>query len=257
MVFPPGKLASIYIWDNSPNSFLQENVDNLKVFYKNFTKVDYHRSEDNCSLSILYNRVLDQVFGSNSTSVTILDHDSEVAPDFFLEITSAATKSLLVVPKIVSNRTGCLISPRYQASHYFSIRPPPPSPVSLTASGTYSSYDFFAVGSGMTIPRELWKSGLCFDEVLSFYGVDTEFCRDYSITHKLFVIANTILLHDISSEGNENLASFKWRFNSHMDYWSYQLRKYSWIPNFAVNPYVMIWRFLVKAKFLFRIIFLK
>ena len=252
MILPDNQPASLFIWDNSPDSFQQEPADVLKVFNNKFAKVDYHRSTDNCSLSVLYNRVLDQVFASYSTSITILDHDSEVAPDFLLKIVAASTSSLLVVPKIVSNRTGCVISPRYQASHYFSIRPPAPSPVSLTATGEYSSINFFAVGSGMTIPRELWESGLCFDETLSFYGVDAEFCRDYGAVHRCFVIANTILLHDISSEGSENLESFKWRFNSHMDYWTYQLRKHSWIPNFAVSSYVMIWRMLVKVKFIIR-----
>lgn len=257
MILPDDQPASLFVWDNSPDSFQQEPVDALKVFNKKFAKVDYHRSVANTSLSALYNQVLNQVFASNTTHVTILDHDSEVAPDFFLKIVAALTKPLLVVPKVVSNRTGCLISPRYQASHYFSIRPPAASPVSLTTTGEYESSDFFAVGSGMTISRELWASGLCFDEALSFYGVDTEFCRDYSVAHRYFFIADTILVHDVSSEGKENLASFKWRFNSHMDYWTYQLRKHSWLPNFVVSPYVMIWRVLVNVKVLIRALLTK
>lgn len=245
-------LPALFIWDNSPPQFEQENSGQLDALREKFSSVEYHRATENCGLSVLYNQVLDKALHRAGTSITILDHDSEIPPDFLLKIEGFLSGAQLIVPKVVSNRSGSMISPRYQASHYLSIRPSAPITASHTAAGEQASKDLFAVGSGMTITAQLWSTGIRFDKDLSFYGVDTEFCRDYSAGHRSFIIADTHVLHDISSEGREDLAIQKWRFDSHMDYWGYQLRKHSRLPHFAIAVYVAAWRSLIKVHFLLK-----
>lgn len=249
MCFSSAAVPSLFIWDNSPAHFEQEPLDRLDAFRQRFDSVEYHRATENSGLSVLYNRVLDKILRQAGARVTILDHDSELSSDFCLKIEAAVAGARFVVPKVVSNRTGRMISPRYQASHYFSIRPPAPKTLAVAAAGEQCAQDFFAVGSGMTITEELWSSGIRFDETLSFYGIDTEFCRDYSVAHRTFALADTIVLHDISSEGAEDPAIAAWRFNSHMDYWVYQLRKHSSLPGFAIGVYVAFWRALIGMHF--------
>lgn len=253
----PRRQATLYIWDNSPAKFEQESLETLSALKEKFDRVDYHRSADNSKLSVLYNLVAKQSFLNGSNALTVLDHDSELAPDFFNKVNASLSGQMLVVPKVVSNRSNCIISPRFQASHSLTIRPAASSPVTFDTAGEVSSNDLFAVGSGLTISRELWRTGLRFEQSLSFYGIDTEYCRDYSLAHPTFVVADTFLLHDISSEGEEDAASKKWRFNSHMDYWVYQLRKHSKLPKWTVRPYVTLWRVLVSTKYFIRSVFPK
>jgi GT2 family glycosyltransferase len=252
MRIPSGSDAEIIIWDNSPADFIQEPLSSLDVLRRRFREIKYMRSSENRPLSIIYNQVLSDSFGGGSALVTLLDHDSELQVDFKLRIDSAVNGDLFIVPKVVSNRSHRVISPRYQTAYCLSLRPPEMKALAAVASGTYPAKDFFAVGSGMTVTRELWATGIRFDETLRFYGIDTEFCRDYSAAHESFAVADTVVLHDISSEGNEDNAIVQWRFNSYMDYWVYQLEKHSMLPRFAVRIYVAAWRMLMNIHFMLK-----
>lgn len=242
--------VGVVIWDNSPSEFQEKNKLALEPLYEEFLLVDYRPASENTSLSLLYNQVMESYFSDRSASrITFLDQDSVLAQDFILRIGKEGPSSgILIVPKVVSNRTGAVASPRYQNSYYLFTKYRFRQDFQISDCGYFTSQNLFAVGSGLTVPFELWSEGLRFDENISFYGVDTEFCRDYQSLRNEFMLADTVLIHDISSENIESAKLYLWRFDRYMEYWEYQLGKHSPYPKFLTRAYVKIFQSLYKLK---------
>lgn len=225
--------ATLYIWDNSPeaqhNSSLKSVVSTLNI--------NYYHSAKNESLSIIYNKVMALAFEADSAYMTILDQDSYLDLNFKSSIDNI-TEPYMLVPKVYSDKTGKLISPRYQRYNYLTNNCQISYLTKNISAGKYNTAGFFAVGSGMTITKDLWLSKIQFRECLSFYGVDTEFCADYAKEHKEFILLDAVIKHNASNEHDEGYAKFKWRLTKYYEHWSYQLYEHSRTPNFLVPIYL-------------------
>jgi len=225
--------AVLYVWDNSPfpqheHGILSE-IENVELKY-------YHTSS-NKNLSIVYNKVMELAFEGNSDYITLLDQDSYISPDFKQSIDKVPCQYLLV-PKVCSDKTGKLISPRYQQYNYLLNKCSIDYLEPQLCPGKFESKHMFAVGSGMTISKSLWLTGIRFQDKLSFYGVDTEFCVDYATQNESFILLDATIKHNASNEHDEGYDKFKWRLTKYYEHWQYQLIHHVRLPKILAYFYV-------------------
>ncbi|MGR5522463.1 hypothetical protein [Vibrio sp. PNB22_4_2] len=236
--------ATLFIWDNSANRLHDEKIKSASKYLK----IHYFYKGHNVNLSNIYNKLLPLAY-ETSDFVTILDQDSELPLNFFASINYDVNDTLLV-PRVISNVSGEMISPRYQNyNHYLNecnIKYIPKG----SLCGYYNSDRFFAVASGLTIPKGVWETGPDFRSCLSFYGVDTEYCYDYSQEKSKFYLFNACIYHDASNESEESYHMFKWRLEKYHEHWLYQLvNRTGWNEEFS-KYYVSLFKiaYLLKNK---------
>lgn len=227
--------ANLYIWDNSSTP---QHKNRLVSEIENF-ELKYYHSGINENLSIVYNQLTTLAFEHGSNYVTLLDQDSYISPDFKKSIDNSLGQYLFV-PKVCSDKTGKLISPRYQEYNYLLNHCSIEYLDVNIAPGFFDSKNMFAVGSGMTISKSLWLTGIRFQDKLSFYGVDTEFCVDYARSNADFILLDSTIKHNASNEHDEGYDKFKWRLIKYYEHWSYQLINHVGLPLGLVSLYLGI-----------------
>ncbi|EJB8540143.1 glycosyltransferase [Vibrio parahaemolyticus] len=239
--------TNLVVWDNSPKEYTFKQYINTQDRAR-FNDFKYINSKVNESLSVLYNKVIDDSIGSSECFI-LLDQDSEVPDDFLEKVMSVDSNGLLMVPRVLSRKTKTIISPRYQSfSRYFLI-PEVNNAFNECDHGLKNSVDFFAVGSGMIIPKTLWNNGFRFNEKLRFYGVDADYCYSYSKVVDSFFLLDSSIYHDISEEDIEESSDMKkWRFEQTMDYFSYFLHTNLGIGKLKVTVLVLLRRILFYFK---------
>ncbi|MEZ9630679.1 hypothetical protein AB4304_14405 [Vibrio breoganii] len=215
-------VITVYVWDNSE---LAAHKSNEFVANQGLNIIYFHEAH-NINLSKIYNTVLDMALPSHEY-ITILDQDT-VLDECFLGSIPKDNK-ILVVPRVQSSLSGKMISPRWQHHNYFLNHCEVRLEIDEFSSGTQKADGFFSVGSGLTINNEIWNSGVRFNEDLSFYGVDAEFCKDYSGLYDTFLLLNSTLSHSPSNEELEDFNIYKWRIGKYAEYWAYQLSTYTQI----------------------------
>ncbi len=215
-----GKVKLI-VWDNSPSNFQLKNDYNTGVF----GGFKYIRSNKNESLSIIYNKVMNEDFNSEGF-FSILDQDTSIPFDFLSAIEDANVDDRLIVPRVFSIKNNSLISPRYYEYTKPLYRAITTRLMNKDDSGLHCTLNFFAVGSGLTIPKRIFDQGLRFEEQLSFYGVDTEYCQQYSLLKNDFFLLDVDFKHDVSDDDfYESFSIKKWRYYNSMDYLKFVLAK--------------------------------
>jgi GT2 family glycosyltransferase len=227
--------ATLFVWDNSPSP---QHKNGVMSGIEDF-ELKYYHSSSNENLSIVYNQVATLAFEGDSDYITLLDQDSYISPDFKQSV-SHVNSDYLQVPRVCSDKTGKLISPRYQKYNYLLNKCSINYLNSNIAPGIFKSKHMFAVGSGMTISKSLWLTGIRFQDRLSFYGVDTEFCVDYATKSDSFILLDSTIKHNASNEHDESYEKFKWRLIKYYEHWSYQLIKHVGLPLGLVSLYVGI-----------------
>lgn len=233
------KRMKLIVWDNSPGDF-ESKVD-VKIDI--FNDFKYIRCETNEKLSVLYNKVINEEFCEKGF-FSIFDQDTSIPSAFFLKLKESNVDDKLIVPRVVSIKTNALISPRYQKCSNILHKTKVVKIFGNFDSGLFNSENFFAVGSGLTIPKKLWDGRIFFEEALSFYGVDTEFCFRYSLLQDKFYLLNVDFYHDASDYNHEESPEVKtWRHEKYMEYFDYLLRRRANLPDFIVI-------FLIKVRVL-------
>ncbi len=245
-------LIDLVFWDNSSNFFFEYNSSLIANYSDIFSSLSVLGTGGNVALSSIYNQVFQKAFAKKETAfVVLLDHDTDLPPSYLTEVWSEyklTNGSLLIVPRVKSKINGHLVSPRRQEPYYCFERYTLKFDFDGVEPSIQDSHKLFAVGSGLVIPRIVWIKGVRFEEKLSFYGVDTEFCFEYSKRFKTFYLSNSTIIHDISEESIEPMKTKLWRFNQHMDYWAFQLRKHSPYPSWFTSLYVACFRKVYEIK---------
>lgn len=202
----------LIIWDNSPMDFYQTQL--------NVIDYDYYRTPENCSLSVIYNRVLNLY--SQASSLFIFDQDSRLTQDYFVLMKDAMKKNPdigLFVPYVLYG--SLIVSP----GDYFIYKGRYWKKLYL---GRVSSKNKLCIASGMMINIALIRSyGIHFDEHLRFYGIDSQFVLDYSRKNPYFFIINYSLEHNLSLYEKEDFQTKLWRLKSQMNAICYIARKHS------------------------------
>lgn len=243
----------VIIRDNSPPDFDQDDLNDILLFSGNNFRIEYWADGINLRLSSIYNKCCNYFLEDDLDLIVILDQDTLLNDGFVIDLDFVLGNDFLVVPKVKSLKNKVSVSPRQQSKISLSNKVEVYS-VFDDGSGKKSSKNLFAVGSGMVITRPLWELGIRFDERVTFYGVDTEFCLAYQKLKDHFFMLDSVLYHDISEEANEPVHVRKYRVRSHMAYWRFQLINHSKVPRivaiFLTNFYFL--RFLMKNNSLRR-----
>ncbi|MEZ9835156.1 hypothetical protein AB4341_16650 [Vibrio breoganii] len=211
---------TVYVWDNSEVAMHKSH----KFVAEQGLNIIYFHEAHNINLSKIYNTVLDMALPSHEY-ITILDQDT-VLDERFLDSIPKDNR-VLVVPRVQSSLSKKMISPRWQYHYYFINHCKVKSEIDDFSSGIKKAEGFFSVGSGLTINNEIWNRGIRFNEGLSFYGVDTEFCNSYAKLYDDFLLLNSTFLHSPSNEEFEDYNVYKWRVGKYAEYWAYQLSTYT------------------------------
>lgn len=242
----------VVVWDNGEASSLALNRLLAQQFIDRFSSFTVLGEGVNLPLSEVYNRIFTQAFSSGAADfVIMLDHDTELPVNYVQTLSAEYRKTegkVLLVPQVRSKAQRLLVSPRLQKPYYFLKRYKLSCDFEGCSQGMYNSDNLFAVASGLAVPVLVWKQGLRFEERLRFYGIDTEFCADYSKLFKFFWLSEAELTHDISEEAVESTEVKEWRFEQHMDYWQFQLQKHSPYPDWFIAIFVACYRRLYRFK---------
>ena len=167
---------NLVIWNNGPDYLKSNdiNVLNNKVQGKNITFSIYQQTT-NVALSKIYNYFINR---ESYDFIAILDHDSALNQDFFLNIINSSSYDI-IVPKIIASgwrsieETVCF--PTYINS------------VKVLDKDAFSVGEIFTISSGITLSSKLIKciektQSYVFNEKFALYGIDTCFFQD---VHKM------------------------------------------------------------------------
>ncbi len=210
------KNVKLVIWDNSPSQMI-----NTKTIEEIEFECEYFHSKENLSLAKIYNTVVNN--NSDYDSIFIFDQDSVLTEEYFEKMFTA--KSLykninLFIPKIIHDKK--VLSPAkrflYKGRYYSSINP-----------GIHSSKDLLCIASGMVVRTKCVKNYVQFDEKLSFYGIDSKFCFDFSKQFKEYFLIDYTLSHNLSKYETEDIKTKLWRLNNQNRAMLYLSRKISLI----------------------------
>lgn len=225
------KFISLYVWDNSPESFLKINNKEISKLEKFFNEVIFFGNGKNHKLSEIYNNIGDYYLNSmNYDYLIILDHDSILNEDFIINLKEEIinyNKPNLITPIALNIENKTIISPKSFVSRN-NWRPYTlPLGKNYYTPGLKKTDNFFAIGSGLTISNETWNNGLRFDENLNIYGVDSEFCIDYSKRYNYYLLSKNKILHDVSSPSKDARIARLKRINNKLHYHKYMTIKHS------------------------------
>lgn len=231
----------LYIWDNSKKRLDEQSLDDIRNY---FPSLEYFHDGNNHSLACIYNKVCDDFFTRNKVDYSIiLDHDSLLNSDHLVTLSNEIlhyNNPLLLVPIARNVNTKSIISPRLldNTSKEKSNQSNP-----FVTPGFHIASNFFAIGSGLTLSRKLWNSGIRFDEDLNLYGVDVEFCIDYANKNQKFLTSNAEILHNVSSDTGTRLQKCKRLINLNR-YRCYRTLKHA--KNLSLGH-----KLLIKVKYFF------
>ncbi|MDP5132231.1 MAG: hypothetical protein NWQ54_15200 [Paraglaciecola sp.] len=249
---PLASQVNVVIWDNGSLAQLQQNRLMAEHYQHDFASLLVQGNGQNMPLSKVYNQVFEQAFQQNGAElVVLLDHDTELPTDYlqiFIDEYQQTAGELLLVPQVRSKKQKLLVSPRRQEAYYLFRRYHLSCDFEGVSAGMQNTNQFFAVASGLGITAKVWQTGLRFEETLQFYGIDTEFCADYASKFSHFFLSNAVLSHDISEEAAESSTVKMWRFEQHMDYWRFQLKKHAPYPSWCTAAFVACYRRLYRLK---------
>ncbi len=226
----------LYIWDNSESSYTKINQIEFLDLKKYFYESKYYFNNKNISLAKIYNKIQDEAFSNNNLNYfTILDHDSQFQSDFFTNLhdeINLFNNPLLILPKVSSRHDQAIISPRRKSQYFKETTSNLNTEEQFHNPGICHSENFFAVGSGISISRELWRKRVRFDENLKFYGIDSEFCTSYSELENNFLLSKNLMVHDNSIRENDSIKTRIWRIHNRLSYQYYYSKKHN-----QPNPY--------------------
>lgn len=187
--------CELIIWDNSPVSHGSE-VDSLRQITS--INVSFIATPLNSSLSKIYNVVSNKL--SNDEYLTLLDQDSFLSTEYFVELRKAQLAGYpLILPKVECG--GILISP---GSRFFckgkllkNVKP-----------GVIVSKNLLAINSGMSATGKVF-SAITYDERLMFYGTDTYFMKHYEKYFPHAYLINATINHSLAENDSETSAERK------------------------------------------------
>jgi hypothetical protein len=191
----------LFVWDNSPESLPQQDVDKLR---SQIPSVTYIHTPENVSLALIYNKVSKLSHGS---FLLVLDQDTSFNESFFLLAREAINQNQeisLFVPFIEKN--GKIFSPgNYQivkGKYWKTLK-----------TGLVNVSNKVAVASGMIIKLDyILKNFPVFDERLKLYGIDSDFILEYARKNEYFFVLDYNLNHSLSIHDEEPLDKKVFRF---------------------------------------------
>jgi len=219
--------SKITIWDNSPTSLPNDELEYLKL---NLNNLSYIHTPENIGLAKIYNEVIKT--SNDSGYVILFDQDSEFDARYFEMLKSGIIEFPtinLFVPLIMHSDS--IMSPGYYICFKGSLW----KEIKL---GKVSSKNMAIITSGMAISSK-YLSGVFkgFDEEFVFYGIDTYFSIQYRDQNDFFYVFDCNFKHDLAINSDEKYDDRLRRFKNHRKS-LIKLSKRSVITYLATIPYV-------------------
>lgn len=176
------------IWDNSQDQHDLIIEDEYAAF-----QINYAWTPENTPLSTIYNRVIANDLRKGEY-LLLLDQDTSLPSNFFATLECAIQEHPeidLFLPMIQANERW--VSPVHYFYGWGRYWPD-------ACSGLYPSRNTAAINSGMVIAGRYLKGNDFpgYDEVLRFYGTDTQFMVDYTKRRDMLVVLDAVIQHDLS-----------------------------------------------------------
>lgn len=197
----------ISVWNNGPSFFQEDDISEyIKVCQAKGISLEVYQDPRNMSLSVIYNYFTAQ---KGYDFVTILDQDSRLNPDFFMNIV-AHKEFDLIVPNILAHPT--------DKTHRYPYRVINDRPAGPPASGNVTG-PIRSIASGMTLSAHLIKTvitfrGYVFEPRLAFYGIDMDFFNTINkineTEQRLQVCCVGEIIHSLSADDKkESVSQFR------------------------------------------------
>lgn len=197
----------VVVWDNSPETACERERQWLR---RTLPAVAYFHDAANPGLATVYNQIIHRYLKTGPSStfdyLLLLDHDSQMEPNFFVELERASRQHAgisLFLPLLMAQ--GRIVSP----SNLYGCKG---VRWKRRRSGLTRTRHHTAFNSGMAISVSyLRKEFRGYDERLRFYGTDNFFMREYGKTRSHFVVLDSVVEHDLSSFTPEDVDTKLWR----------------------------------------------
>lgn len=179
---------SLVVWDNSASGYGAESLPRFAG------EKCYCHVGGNISLAKVYNTVIAN--NDKHDWVIILDDDTVMSEKYFASLGRLLSSEInLGVPVVKYNSQ--VISPgrlAYIKGASFGVNE--------IKCGITKSKNFLAIMSGCVVRRNVFDSGILFDERLDLYGIDTRFLIDYQRKFSELMILDVVLDHDSALRSN-------------------------------------------------------
>lgn len=181
----------LHIWNNSPQSLHDDEIDWVKVNFNN-CKVSIYGDGINHYLSHIYNKIISLV--SMDSLLVLLDHDSMVPVNFLEGIHEAVYDDKnaninLFLPVIMSHED--VVSPAYEKFFQHSFN--------CSHRGAVDTSHLMAINSGMCIRTSYLKTQFPgYNEKLKFYATDNDFMLKYRSNNTHAYVLSVIIKHSLN-----------------------------------------------------------
>lgn len=180
--------CSLIVWDNSPHVI--NSSKDLDFFEAE--NVYFKHTPENISLAKIYNNVIKTY---DFDYITIFDQDTEISDlDYKNKLNSAISKNRdikLFLPVI------SIPEKIYSPARF--IFPGKAVAVKNVNPGVNKTRRLTAITSGMTIKKDFFiRNNFLFNENLSLYGIDTDFCVRFNKIENKHYVLDVELNHDLS-----------------------------------------------------------
>ncbi|SHM61951.1 glycosyltransferase family protein [Flavobacterium saccharophilum] len=195
----------LFVWDNSPNPLDEHEIIFLENQFKNFK---YLNSQDNRSLSEVYNTVIKQI---KFNKIFIFDQDTSLTDEYFELVDSSALNNTdvgIFLP-FVKNKNRVVSPLRFSVINFDHSK--------IIKKGRVLAKNKTAFASGLCIKEWIFKrDNIWFDQNLSFYGIDYKFILDYGDFNRYMYVIDYELKHSLSFTEEETKEVKIKRFDSNI-----------------------------------------
>tara|TARA_R110001606_G_scaffold55669_2_gene135448 strand:- start:492 stop:1286 length:795 start_codon:yes stop_codon:yes gene_type:complete len=240
----PSLIKRLTIWDNSPESQSDIEIDRLRLsLAKIGIELFYSSNPENIVLSKVYNRFL-SLEKLMSDYCLLFDDDSCIDFDFIdklAKVLNTSTHYDLILP--IVKYKGQIVSPSkriYMKGWFYKE----------LKSGPISSRFLSAINSGMVISSNYLRlTNFVYDERLVSYGTDDQFITEFSNNHGTAFVLDYSLEHELTlSMQNKNSLILKMRYLTMLKSWKIIFGKNAF-SYFLVESYIFFHSLFISLKY--------
>lgn len=217
----------IYIVDNGTSITNQNNINDFKLFIKNYEDIEYIDTKSNLGFGKGHNTILDKI---DSRYHAIVNPDILLKEDSFSKIIDYMDNNTdvgMVIPRIIDENGNLQKVYRKEVTIYdmfirmFCPKLFPKRMDKVTLQDQDYTKEFqvpFGQGSFLVIRTNLFKELKGFDDRFFMYMEDADLCKRVNLESKLMYFPNTEVIHKWEKGSHKNKKLFKYHVKSMIKY---------------------------------------